>query len=208
MAVNEAIAPETEALPSQGLLRHAQSNARLILGLLALQADRAGDPETRREMGGLVAQALGTAHERLDRAGVTTVGLAAYLRELCDHLARFHLGLGIDLRLTVAADAVAMAASDAVTLGLIVNELVADAAERALPGGQNEIHVELQAATRAGEARLTVTDNGRSLPDERHKELGLGFAGGLAAQLGAELAIIPSPRQGVQAMVAFPLPAP
>ena len=35
-AGNQAVAPEAEPTMARGLLHHAQSNARLILGLLAL----------------------------------------------------------------------------------------------------------------------------------------------------------------------------
>jgi two-component sensor histidine kinase len=199
----------TEALLVQGLLRRVQDSTRLILGLLALQADRAGDPEVRRDLGGLAARALATAHERLDRAGAATVNLAAYLRELCDHLARFHLGLGIDLTLAVEADdGVAVATGDAVTLGLIVNELVADGAERAIPGREGEIRVELRAAAGTGKARLTVADNGRGLPEGGRIEPGLRLVEGLAALLGAELAIACSSKRGTHATLAFFLPAP
>jgi two-component sensor histidine kinase len=139
----------------------------MILSLLALQADRIGDPETRREIGDLAARALGIAYERINHAGAATVDLAAYLRELGDHLARFHLGLGIDLTLTVAADTVAVITGDAVTLGLIVNELVADGAEQALPGGPSEIRIELRAIG-ASQARLTISDNRRG-PSAEHR---------------------------------------
>jgi two-component sensor histidine kinase len=196
----------TEALLLRGLLRRVQDNTRMILSLLTLQTDRIGDPEARREIGDLAARALGIVHERLDRAGAATVDLAAYLRELGDHLARFHQGLGIDLTLTVEADRVAMATSDAVTLGLIVNELVVNGAEQAFPGRQSEIHVELR-ADGLGKARLTVADNGRGLSAGR-EEPGLRLAEGLAAQLGAELAIACSPKWGTRVTVVFSLPAP
>jgi two-component sensor histidine kinase len=185
-------------LEAKTLRRHLQNHTRLILGLLALQADRLGDPDMLREIGDLAARALGTAHERIDHAGAATVELAAYLRELGDYLARFHPGLGLD----VTADTVAVATSDAVTLGLIVNELVADGAEQALTEGPGQIRVEL-GATGADEARLTLIASGRA----PSAESGLHLIEELAAQLGAELAIASSPRRGMRATVAFPLRA-
>jgi hypothetical protein len=149
---------EAGTLETDPLRRHVQNHTRLILGLLALQADRLGD-----------------------------------------HLARYHPGLGLD----VTADTVAVATSDAVTLGLIVNELVADGAEQALTEGQSGIRIELR-ATGAGEARLTVIANGRGLAEARRRGSGLEVAEALAAYLGAELAIISSPRREMQAMVCSP----
>jgi two-component sensor histidine kinase len=196
-ATGEAGTPEADAP-----LRHVRNNTRLILGLLALQADRLGDPEALREIGDLAARALGTAHERIDHAGAATVELAAYLRELGDHLARYHPGLGLD----VTADTVTVATDDAVTLGLIVNELVAKGAEQALTEGRSEIRVALR-VTGAGEAHLTVTDSGRGLSEARRRGAGLEIAEALAAYLGAELAISSSPRREMQAMVVFSLNA-
>lgn len=197
----------TEAPLLGALSRRVQDNTRLILGLLALQADRAGDPEGRRELGELAARALGIAHERLDRARGATVDLAPYLRELCDHLTRFYLGLGIDLALAVRADHAAVATGDAVTLGLIINELVADGAGRAIAGRAGEIRVELRAAAGAGKGHLAVADDGRSLPEGCCEEPGWRLVEGLAAQLGAELAVARSPKRGLHAVLAFPLPA-
>jgi two-component sensor histidine kinase len=189
---------------TEELLLHVKDNSRMILSLLALQTDRVTDAEARREVGELVARALAIVHERLDRREAAAVDLAAYLRELCDHLSCFYVHLGIDLALAVEADAATVATGDAVTLGLIVNELVADSAEHVFPDGRGEVRVELRRGE-AGGVRLTVGDNGWGRAQERRGGSGLRMVELLAAHLGAEVAIDASPRQGTKVAVAFPL---
>ena len=205
-ALRTALAEKERVLEDRGrlveeLLLHVKDNSRMILSLLALQTDRVADTESRREVGELAARALAIVHERLDRSKVTAVDLAAYLRELCDQLFCFHVNLGIELALAVEADAVTVAAGDAVTLGLIVNELVANSAEHTFPGGRGEVRVELR-RDEAGGVRLTVADNGCGTAEERRGGLGLRLAEALAAHLGAEVAIHSS-RQGTRVAITF-----
>ena len=206
-ALRTALAEKERALEERDLLvgellLHVKDNSRMILSLLALQTDRVTDTEARREVGELAARALAIVHERLDRGKTATVDLATYLRELCDHLFRFHVNLGVVLALTVEADTVMVGASEAVTLGLIVNELVANSAEHAFPDGRGEVRVELRRGE-AGGVRLTVGDSGRGLAEERRGGLGLRLVEALAAHLGAEVAIESSPRQGTRATITF-----
>lgn len=206
-ALRTALAEKERALAERArlveeLLLHVKDNSRMILSLLALQTDRVTDTEARREVGELAARALAIVHERLDRREAATVDLAAYLRELCDQLFRFHVNLGVELALAVEADAVTVAAGDAVTLGLIVNELVANSAEHAFPDGRGKVQVELRRGE-AGEVRLTVGDNGRGPAQERRGGLGLRLVEALAAHLGAEVATDSAPRQGTKVAIAF-----
>jgi two-component sensor histidine kinase len=208
-SLRTALAEKEQALAEgarlvEGLLLHVKDNSRMILNLLALQTDRVTDAEARREVGELAARALAIVHERLDRREAATVDLAAYLRELGDHLSCFYAHLGIDLALAVEADAATVATGDAVTLGLIVNELVADSADHVFPDGRGEVRIELRRGE-AGGMRLTVGDNSRWRAEERRGGPGLRLVELLAAHLGAEVAIDASPRQGTEVTVAFPL---
>ena len=90
-ALRTALAEKEKVLEDRGrlveeLLLHVKDNSRMILSLLALQTDRVADTQSQREVGEIAARALAIVHERLDRREVATVDLAAYLRELCDHL--------------------------------------------------------------------------------------------------------------------------
>jgi two-component sensor histidine kinase len=175
----------------------------MILSLVALQTGRVDDPGARREVGELAARALGIIHEQLDCSEATTVALATYLRELCDHLARFHAGLGVELTLTVDADPITMGEDETVTLGLIINELVAGAAEHAFPDGRGAIHVELRHDAHDGRAQLTVSDDGRDTTADRRGDLGHRLVAALAAHLGGEMVIASSPRRRTRVTIAF-----
>jgi two-component sensor histidine kinase len=88
------------------------------------------------------------------------VDLATYLRELCDRLARFHAGLGVELTLTVDADPITLGEDETVTLGLIVNELVAGAADHAFPDGRGAVRVELRRDAPERPERIVRSDPG------------------------------------------------
>jgi two-component sensor histidine kinase len=88
-------------------------------------------------------------------------------------------------------------------LGLIVNELVAGAAEHAFPDGRGAIHVELRHDAHDGRAQLTVSDDGRDTTAERRGDLGNRLVAVLAAHLGAEMVIAPSPRWGTRVTITF-----
>jgi two-component sensor histidine kinase len=93
-------------------------------------------------------------------------------------------------------------AGDAVTLGLIVNELVANSARHAFPDGRGEVRIELRRGE-VGGVRLIVGDNRRAPAEERRGGPDLRLVERLAAHLGAEVAIASSPRQGTRAVIAF-----
>jgi two-component sensor histidine kinase len=75
----------------------------------------------------------------------------------------------------------------AITIGLIVNELVTNAVKFAFPDdAKGTVLVTLKRAS--GELRLTVTDNGQGL-DPGHADSGIGgrLVEGFAPQLGGQL---------------------
>lgn len=202
-----ALSTEQATPPKRALLetslRHLKTNTRMILGLLALETDRGIGPEGRREAGELAARGLAILHERVDREGAVTVDLPACLRELGALLARFHASLGIDLALTVEGEPVVVGAEEAVSLGLIVNELVADVAELTVPGTRCQITLELRPTAAAG-VRLSVELGEGCQAGHRHGELDLGYVEALAARLGAEVAIASSPARGTRIMIVLP----
>jgi two-component sensor histidine kinase/putative methionine-R-sulfoxide reductase with GAF domain len=201
-----------KALEEKGLLlremqHRTKNNIQVITSLLGLQAKRVADPEARRELEDVAnrVRALGIVYEQLFRSGsATQVDLAGYLRELCDHLFRFH-GVEPDgIRLTVEAADVTVGLATAVPLGLIVNELVWNSLEHAFPEGKGEVRVTLRGAE-AGRASLVVADNGRGLPppDARGEGLGLQLVDALTAQIEADVAV--DTAAGTTFTITFPL---
>jgi two-component sensor histidine kinase len=103
-----------------------------------------------------------------------------YLRTLCRSMSRSKLERA-GVRLLLAADSVWLHAERCWQLGMIVHELVTNAARHAFDGGDGEIEVEL---SRAGAfVRCSVSDNG-SAPASLKLGRGLTILGDLAESLG------------------------
>jgi two-component sensor histidine kinase len=87
----------------------------------------------------------------------TPVDAAAYLRELCRSITRSQLD-GRPIELVLAAQPLQLSADQCWRLGMIVFELINNAARHAFPDGEGEIRIEL---VRAGAfAQCSVMDNG------------------------------------------------
>jgi two-component sensor histidine kinase/PAS domain-containing protein len=146
------------------LNHRVKNNLAAVSAMLTLQARAAEDPQVREQLRKAVDRiaAIGEVHASLYRASSTDeVDFAAYLRRLCDRLAD---GL-IDsdrVRIEVDADPAMAPLDEAVALGLIVNELVTNAAKYAYPEpAAGVIRVVLR--NRPGMFVLKVSDEGRGL---------------------------------------------
>jgi two-component sensor histidine kinase len=115
--------------------------------------------------------------------------LGPYVQNLCRRLSQT---LFEDGRVKVRAQCASaeVLVEEAVNIGLIVNELVTNAAKHAFPDGRaGRIHVDLLAAEDA--LHLSVADDGCGLPavekERRDGGLGLRLAHSLAERLGGRL---------------------
>ena len=162
-----------------------QNSLTLVSSFLGLQA-RQAEPEARREL--LEARrrvrAVSLVHSRLYRAETgTTIDLGRYFAELIDDLGA---SMGEDWAACMTHDLapVRVEAGRAVTLGLVLTELIINAQKYAYDGQPGPIRVVLEEA--ADRLRLAVEDKGKG-----GHEVGKGFGsmmiGSLVAQLGGEL---------------------
>jgi two-component sensor histidine kinase len=87
----------------------------------------------------------------------TPVDAASYLRQLCRSISRSQLD-GRQIELVLAAQPLQLSADQCWRLGMIVFELINNAARHAFPGGGGEIRVELLCA--GAFAQCSVMDNG------------------------------------------------
>ena len=156
-----------------------RNSLSLIYGLLSLhQRHAATDGRLREQLGDAASRVLTVArvHEHLYRSGaVDRVEIASYLRELCQALAGSLLPAGASDALRVRATPGELKVAQAVSLGLIVAELVTNALKYAAPSSVAPVEVSLDVA-RSG-LRLVVADHGPGLPDsfDVAGERGLGM---------------------------------
>jgi chemotaxis protein methyltransferase CheR len=118
------------------------------------------------------------------------IEIGPYLAKLCDSLAKSMIGDRRPLALTVEAGAGTADSSAAVSIGLIITELVINALKHAFPPGrQGEILVRYEAD--GDDWRLSVSDNGtgQDLHERAHPGLGTSIVEALARQLYARVEV-------------------
>ncbi|CAN7471135.1 response regulator [Phenylobacterium sp. LjRoot219] len=172
----------------------------LQAGAVTDEAARAALQDTQRRI-----EAIGQVHRRLYTSDdVEAVDMAAYLNSLVRELADSWSG-AVGLRLT--AEPVRLDTDRAVSLGVIVNELITNACKYAYgPGEAGEVRIILTHDAEQG-LRLVVEDDGRGwTPGEPAQGTGLGarVIRAMAESLGAQIAYDPQHR-GVRATLTAPL---
>ena len=130
--------------------------------------------------------ALGQLYSKLSKAGtVEAVDATTYLDELCrDLIASVHKEGDSPIVLKTDIESELLPTDQAISIGLIVNELVTNAVKYAFPGEtKGTVMVTLKRVP--GELRLMVADDGRGL-DPLRADTGLGgrLVDGFAQQLG------------------------
>jgi two-component sensor histidine kinase len=174
----------------------------LQAGAVADEAARSALQDTQRRI-----EAIGQVHRRLYTSDdVEAVDMAAYLDSLVRELAESWSG-AVGPRLKLAAEPVRLDTDRAVSLGVIVNELITNACKYAYgPEESGEVRILLTRDDEAG-LRLVVEDDGRGwAPGEAVQGTGLGarVIRAMADSLGAQIAYDPDHR-GVRATLTAPL---
>ena len=185
-----------------------KNNLQIVFSLLYLQARTIRDPralEAIRESQSRV-HAMALVHDTLYRSpALGRVDATEYMKVLVTYLMRAYPGQdGVELHTGIAP--VELEIDTAITLGLIVNELVTNSLKHAFRGerGGNEIRITLQPEN-ADSLTLRVSDNGVGLPapaEGRAPTLGLKLVAMLAEQLGGTSGCEAGP--GVEFWVRLP----
>jgi two-component sensor histidine kinase len=105
------------------------------------------------------------------------VGLLAYLERVCRSISEMSGAARQGWTITARGDDVAVSVDDAIALGAVVNELVANAAKYAFDGTDGAGRIRVAVADRGSDLAVTVSDNGSGI-DERDtdpKSTGLGM---------------------------------
>jgi two-component sensor histidine kinase len=195
---------------AEALLRevnHRVGNSlQLVSSFVALQARSLSDDTARAALTDTQAriEAVAQVHRRLyTSADVEAVEMKEYLSDLIEQLSQ---SLSADSRgvvVTLEATPVRVATDRAVSLGVIVTELVTNAVKYAYPEGPGEIRVRLTSLG-DGEAELAVTDDGPGFRlESAPKGGGLGrmIVKAMAASLKTEVSYGDGP--GAEARLRF-----
>jgi two-component sensor histidine kinase len=186
----------TELLAERKLLldevNHRAKNSLMIASsLLAVQARRQTDSTVQAALEEAQSrlQAMAKVHDLLSLSGnPQQVDLGDYLRGVCSSLVPSEEGSRVRIVLDVE-EHVPVSAEVAVSLGLIVNELVTNALKHAFPPPRSgTINVQ---AHRSGSDRviLVVRDNGVGMGADSKGNLGLGIVRALTRQIGGAVGV-------------------
>jgi chemotaxis protein methyltransferase CheR len=160
-------------------MQHRVANSlQIIASILLLKARTVQSEEIRLHLHDAHQRVMSvaTAQQQLQASGLNeSIEVGPYLSKLCDSLAKSMIGDRRPLSIKVQATSGAAISSEAVSLGLIVTELVINALKHAFPSGETgEIVVSYDA--RGSGWRLSVSDNGPGPAEvgDEGPQIGLG----------------------------------
>lgn len=202
------------ALDQQTALLHevdhrVKNNLQVISSLVLLKARRTRDPACREALRSMADRigALATVHRLL--YSLSDAALFDLRDFAADFASELEAGLDTDrIALTVDVEAVAVPASMAAPLALIVHELAVNSVRHAFPDGRCG-RVAITARAEGERLVLVVSDDGVGLPAEHGNPEGFGrdLVGMLVRQLRGTLAF-EDLAPGTRAHIALPLIAP
>src|SRR6266568_5884463 len=182
-------------------MQHRVANRlQIIASLLLIKARTVRSEETR--------QHLQDAHQRVMSVAAVqqqlqasehgaAIELGPYLTRLCETLAASMIGGRRPISLKVQVEGGTATSSQAVSIGLIVTELVINALKHAFPGDQSDGRVLVAYELAEPNWKLTVSDNGIGKPeghlDRTNPGLGTTIIEALAKQLDARVDVLMDP---------------
>jgi len=188
---------------------HRVSNSlQLISSLISIQATRIGDPHAREAL--LQArervQAVMLVHRRLYTSEeVGSIEIDKYLMALADELQAGILAREQGPRIIVEAAPLRLSTDKAVSVGVIVNELVANALKYAFPNGKGGT-IKVKMSQEGAHAVLTVEDDGVGYSEAAQpKGTGMGtlIIGAMAKTLQGSVERQPG-AIGARSVLSFP----
>jgi two-component sensor histidine kinase len=178
-------------------LQHRVANSlQIIASILLLKARTVQSEETRLHLHDAHQRVMSVAavqQQLLASEPGTKIELGPYLTRLCESLAASMIGDRRPIALKVDVKGGSATSSQAVSIGLIVTELLINALKHAFPGDQGDATVIVAYEVDEPNWRLTVSDNGVGRPaghsDKATLGLGTTIVQALAKQLDARVDI-------------------
>jgi two-component sensor histidine kinase len=182
-------------------MQHRVVNSlQIIASILMLKARAVTSEETRQHLQDAHRRVMSVAAVQQHLHASTRadkIEIAPYLTKLCESLAESMIGESRPATLKVTADKGWAVSADAVSLGLIVTELVINALKYAFPDPDKTATVAVSYEVDGNNWKLTVSDNGVGRTESNGPPpkggLGTSLVNALAHQLDAQVEIINSP---------------
>ena len=196
----QALSNENEMLLHE--MQHRIANSlQIIASILLLKAGSAHSEEARLSLRDAHQRVLSVAAVQthlLKAGGGDLIQIAPYMTELCGNLASSIISDKRPITLSIASNGSETSSKHAVSLGLIVTELVMNAIKYAFPGDDRVGRVLVSYDMMGVDWKLNVTDDGvgylGSEPAPRPGGgLGTKLVKALAQQLGAQVEVMSGP---------------
>jgi two-component sensor histidine kinase len=181
-------------------MEHRIANSlQIIASILLLKANAVGSEETRLELRDAHKRVMSVAavQSHLHSVdGIERIDIAAYLAKLSAGLAASMIGPQQGIEIEVVSDEGTLQSSEAVSLGLIVTELVINAIKYAFPTSRSGARILVTFQFDTADWKLSVADNGggrKPAPSTGSGGLGTAIVAALAKQLKADIHEVSSP---------------
>ena len=183
-------------------MQHRIANSlQIIASILLLKASSANSEDARLSLRDAHQRVLSVAavqHHLIQAGGADLIQVEPYITQLCDSLASSLIGDKRPIMLSVEANGSQTGSAHAVSMGLIVTELVMNAIKYAFPGEEQAGQVIVTYETTGSSWKLLVSDDGvgySDLPPPPRAGGGLGtnIIRALAQQLDAQVEVISGP---------------
>ena len=202
----EALLERSEELRRQNEIllqemKHRVANSlQIIASILMLKARAVSSDETRFHLQDAHQRVMSVAavQQHLDMTdGIDQIEVGNYLEKLCAGLGASMIGDNQPVAIKVISDAGLIPSAKAVSLGLIVTELVINALKYAFPEQRREAAIDVRYAIDRDDWMLIVSDNGvgkaADTPPRIDGGLGTTIVAALAKQLDATVTMMTGP---------------
>jgi PAS domain S-box-containing protein len=193
---------------SRELQHRVKNSLNVVASLLSLGTAKGRDARPIDVLASARSRvgSMAMAYDLVDgESDLESVDMSAYLRGLCASAVSSHPGSAQRVGIELDLDDVRLGAEKAVSVGLLVNELVSNSLRHAFPGERSgSVSVRIKRTKEA--CVLSVDDDGIGIAagPASAGSMGLELAKALASQLGGSLSL--SLEGGVRAGLAFPWP--
>jgi chemotaxis protein methyltransferase CheR len=182
-------------------MQHRVANSlQIIASILMLKARVVTSEETRHHLEDAHQRVMSVAAVQSHlhaMGGIDQIEVGTYLTKLCTSLAASMIAEDQPIALKVIADGGRIGSDKAVSIGLIVTELLINAVKYAFPTNKAGALVHVTYESQGADWKLIVSDNGvgRSADDAAEKPGGLGtiIVKALVQQLDARMDVVSSP---------------
>ncbi|MHA6246569.1 ligand-binding sensor domain-containing protein [Pontibacter sp. CAU 1760] len=181
----------------QEIHHRVKNNLQIVISMLNLQARHVQDPQAVDVMQAIRSRvrSMSILHERLyQHTDLDCIDLEDYFLEICESLYAAYGVSAARIALEINMPQIKVNIDAAITLGLIVNELVSNSLKYAFPDGQpGFLRIELIKHDSV-QYTLTVSDDGRGLPEhfnpQTNKSFGLKLVTSLSRKLEGNIKFI------------------